>query len=108
MDNTNKTTCQLHQRVECDIRDIKSQSREDHRLMWDDIKEKVSMTTFKWIIGLIIGFVLIIGGAQTKFAYDASNSITEQKVIMDNIQKDLKETRLDIRKYDNKYFNESD
>lgn len=69
-------TCSLHKRVEEDIKDIEKKSREDHLVMWNDIKGKVPMKLFMWIIGLMVGFLLIVGSAQTKFAYDTSVSVT--------------------------------
>jgi len=52
-------------------------AREDRRDMLVDIKGKVTIKLFLWVIGILVGVLLALGGMQTKFAYDASNRITE-------------------------------
>jgi len=69
--------CPLHKslddsytRLNDDLSDLKKDIKDDHKIMWDDIKSKVSTRLFMWILGFIILFILALAGTQTKILYD--------------------------------------
>ena len=105
-----KDTCQLHSemkenitKVENKICSINEKSREDHKDMWDDIKNKVPMRLFMWIIGGLVLLYVAVSGAQTKITYDALQTLT---ITSSEVQKAQNIIKTDIEVIKKHYIKE--
>ncbi len=91
---TRREYCDCHEKHTAALKktdDFKIENREDHKKMWDSIDIKINTRLFIWIVGIMIGFMTIIGGTQIKIM-GSLGEIDKRVSIINTNTKHLKET----------------
>ena len=70
-----------------------------HARIESDMDSKVSLRLFMWIIGFIIVFILGLSSIQTKFALDASTSMTRIETMQKMVVEDVGEIKTDFKEH---------